>query len=69
MAKTDWELLAKSMREDALLSEAPDTIYEIMYQPSEEQKKMYFNAGRWAGGSKDYTARQANIQLQELGDA
>jgi hypothetical protein len=66
---TDWEMLAKGMREKALLSEAPDTIYEMVYQPSEEQKKMYFNAGRWAGGSRDYAARQAFMKLQELGDA
>jgi len=66
---TDWDQLAKRMRENALASETPDTIYETLYEPSEEQKKLYFNAGRWAGGSRDYTARQAHIQLQGLGDA
>ena len=66
---TDWDQLAKRMRENALASEGPNTIYEVWYEPSEEQKKLYFNAGRWAGGSRDYIARQAHIQLQELGDA
>ena len=66
---TDWDQLAKRMRENALASEGPRTIYEVRYEPSEEQKKLYFNAGRWAGGSRDYIARQAHIQLQELGDA
>ena len=64
----DWELLAKEMREAALRSSTADTIYEKIYEPSEEQKKLYFNAGRWAGGSRDYTAREAMIKLQEMGE-
>lgn len=28
-------------------------------QRIEEFKKLYFNAGRWAGGARDYPARQA----------
>ncbi len=67
--KTDWDQLAKRMRENALASETPDTIYQTLYEPSEEQKKLYFNAGRWAGGSRDYKARQAYMELQQLGDA
>ena len=64
-----WDELARQMRESALGKPEFEVLYEKVYEPSEEQKKLYFNAGRWAGGSRDYTARQAHIQLQELGDA
>lgn len=58
----DIELLAKSMRDRALaMSDIPEPkiIHERVYEPSEEQKKLYFNAGRWSAGAKDWTARQA----------
>lgn len=29
----------------------------------DEMKKLYFNAGRWAGGARDFTARQAYEQV------
>jgi hypothetical protein len=61
---TDWDQLAKRMRENALASEGPNTIYEVRYEPSEEQKKLYFNAGRWAGGSRDYTAGHTVISFE-----
>ena len=58
----DPELLAWTMREKAL--QEPDKpepliVVEQVYHPSEEQKKLYFNAGRWAGGARDYVAREA----------
>ena len=62
----DPELVAWSMRERAL--QEPDKaepliIYEQVHTPSEEQKKLYFNAGRWAGGARDWTARVAYKEL------
>jgi hypothetical protein len=32
----------------------------------EDLQKLYFNAGRWAGGSKDWQAREAHLELQSL---
>lgn len=58
----DPELLAWSMREQALVTPdktEPLIVVEQVYTPSEEQKKLYFNAGRWAGGARDWTARKA----------
>lgn len=68
----DRELLAKEMRERALLLESnPEytakdlqrkklkQAKEAQRQRVEEFKKLYFNAGRWAGGARDHIARQA----------
>lgn len=57
----DPEIVAWSMRERALQEEKtePLIVIEQVYTPSEEQKKLYFNAGRWAGGSRDWNARKA----------
>ena len=54
----DIELLARDTRLAALDG------YKILTGPEltelrEETKKLYFNAGRWAGGARDYTARKA----------
>ena len=78
----DVELLAKQMRESALLRGANPTLSQAelkgqtleiekrnQIERVEQMKKLYFNAGRWAGGARDHTAREAHIQLQELGDA
>jgi hypothetical protein len=64
--------LAKEMRERALLMTAnPDltakelqgNLLEIQRRNQlervENMKKLYFNAGRWAGGSRDHVAREA----------
>lgn len=62
----DPELLARSMRERALQEpeeSEPLIVYTQVYTPSEEQKKLYFNAGRWAGGARDWTARTAYKEL------
>lgn len=64
----DPEELARQMRERALASDAPEIVFEKVYEPSEEDKKLYFNAGRWAGGARDYVARQAYIRLAEKGE-
>ena len=60
------EELAKEMRLAALDG------YKILTGPellelSEDLQKLYFNAGRWAGGSRDYIARQAAQELKALG--
>lgn len=60
------EELARQMREWALeqpIEREPEpeplVVIRQVYNPSEEQKKLYFNAGRWAGGARDWTARKA----------
>ena len=65
---TDPEELARQMREQAEKISEPYVIYETIYQPDEEQKKLYFNAGRWAGGARDWTARKAFEKLAQLGE-
>ena len=65
--------LAKLMRERALLIEGDEQLDErslrefaqvrVAKQKKlarvEEIKKLYFNAGRWVGGARDFTARKA----------
>jgi hypothetical protein len=64
--------LAKEMRERALLmtsnpdltaKELQGNLLEIQKRNQLERvdnmKKLYFNAGRWAGGSRDHVAREA----------
>jgi hypothetical protein len=79
----DMELLAKKMRDRAIALEITDTspravrksaklpkpVYMSVEERIEELKKLYFNAGRWAGGSKDYVARQAHLALEKLDNA
>ncbi len=71
----DIELLAKKMREEALASESYWTrkVEEMKAererleqerrvkeeQDLEELKKLFFNAGRYAGGARDKTAIEA----------
>lgn len=54
------------MREEALLK--TESSYERVERAKQERakqealdslKKIYFNAGRWAGGARDQTARKA----------
>ena len=59
------EELARDMRIAALDG------YKILTGPEllelrEDLQKLYFNAGRWAGGSKDWQAREAHLELQSL---
>lgn len=74
----DIEQLARSMRERALLIDSDDSLHEgslrnhahlqALKQSKlarvEELKKLYFNAGRWVGGARDWTAREAFEQMQ-----
>lgn len=60
----DIEELAKRMRDRALAIEATEkkeseSIRLARQQRLENLKKVYFNAGRWAGGARDKTAKEA----------
>lgn len=75
------ELLAKQMRERAIRIEIeestgkiqrksrqlPKPEYKSVNDRIEELKKLYFNAGRWSGGSRDHNARMAFEQIQKMG--
>ncbi len=78
----DIELLAKKMREEALASESYWTrkVEEMKAererleqerrvkeeQDLEELKKLFFNAGRYAGGARDKTAIEAYKKVSLL---
>lgn len=78
MLSMDIEQLARTMRERALLIEGDESLDEgslrdfsevklakhNKLQRVEELKKLYFNAGRWVGGARDYSARQAYSQMK-----
>lgn len=68
----DIELVAREMRERALLIEGDSSLTlkdlqgiklkqakEKKLAQVEAMKKLYFNAGRWAGGARDHIAREA----------
>lgn len=70
------EKLAKEMRERALLMQGDPELNgrdlrniklkwakEAKLAQVEAFKKLYFNAGRWAGGARDHTAREAFEQV------
>lgn len=72
--------LARWMRERALLIEGNERLDESSLRDFaevqverekkirklEELKKLYFNAGRWVGGARDFSARQAFETMQSL---
>ena len=68
----DIELLAKKMREHALTLEAEMEDKEL-YERKRKQdqldalKKLYFNAGRYAGGARDKLAKEC-FQRVSLGE-
>lgn len=76
----DIELVAKKMRDRAIRIELeesggkarrksrqlPQVEYKSVEDRIEELKKLYFNAGRWAGGARDHTARVAAEQVESL---
>jgi hypothetical protein len=78
----DIELVAKQMRDRAIKIElalsgpearrkskqlhAPE--YKSVDERLEELKKLYFNAGRWAGGARDHIARIAAEQVEALNE-
>lgn len=73
MKAEQTEKLMRSMRERALRIEAEEKSGEIVRKAEahtrkvrdankkklERLTKLYFDAGRWAGGAKDHVARQA----------
>lgn len=74
------EELAKWMRERALLIEGNESLNETSLRDFakvqaekekkirrlEELKKLYFNAGRWVGGARDHSAREAFYKMHAL---
>lgn len=72
----DLEYLAREMRERALLLENNPQLAtekagskklkaakQEQIRKLEELKKLYFNAGRWAGGARDHIAREAFLKV------
>lgn len=64
------ERLLRDMRDRAVLIESNEKLRDLnraeleavkerSIQRLEDLKKLYFNAGRWAGGARDWTAREA----------
>jgi hypothetical protein len=69
----DIEALAEKMRRRAMKIEDEEVrkiTNEMLMRKAEENKRLdelrslYFNAGRWAGGSRDRVARRAFEELQ-----
>ena len=58
------EKLARDMRIAALDGYKILTGSELL-ELREDLQKLYFNAGRWAGGARDYNARQAFVTMRE----
>ena len=72
--------LAKWMRERALLIEGNEQLDESSLRNFaevqverekkirrlEELKKLYFNAGRWVGGARDHSAREAFHRMRAI---
>lgn len=68
----DIELLAKKMREHALRIEAEEEKEDLSERKRRQDqldalKKLYFNAGRWAGGARDKNAREAFQKISLIG--
>jgi 5-methylcytosine-specific restriction endonuclease McrA len=77
--RMDINLLAKEMRDRALLIEGDESLDETSLrsfavvnqerqkkrQRLEDMKKLYFNAGRWVGGARDQSARESFIRMRE----
>jgi len=60
----DIEKLARKMRERALSIEAREEEKDLSERKRNQDqldamKKLYFHAGRWAGGARDRTAKAA----------
>ena len=57
------ELIARDLRGRALEASG----YKVLTDQdrtdiSQQLKQLYFHAGRWSGGARDYTARQAYLE-------
>lgn len=61
------ELVAKEMRELALLVQGYQVVTDKQkLELVEDYKQIYFHAGRWVGGARDYTSRLAFEKYNEL---
>jgi hypothetical protein len=65
----DIEQLARKMREHALRIEAEEEKIDLSERKQRQDqldaiKKLYFNAGRWAGGARDRRAKEAFQKIQ-----
>ena len=66
------EELARKMREHALRIEAEEEKVDLSERKRRQDqldaiKKLYFNAGRWAGGARDRVAKDAFEKIQVMG--
>ena len=77
------EELARKMREEALAKESDwfrkveemkkeraaleEKIRKEREQKTEQMKRLYFNAGRWAGGARDKKAKEAFEVVRLIG--
>ncbi len=65
----DIEQLARKLREHALRIEAEQEKIDLSERKQRQDqldaiKKLYFNAGRWAGGARDRRAKEAFQKIQ-----
>jgi hypothetical protein len=68
----DIEELAKKMREHAIRVEREEEQVDLSERKRRQDqldaiKKLYFNAGRWAGGARDRVAKDAFEKIQVMG--
>jgi len=68
----DIEQLALKMHEHALRIEAEEEKEDLSERKRRQDqldalKKLYFNAGRWAGGARDKNAREAFQKISLVG--
>lgn len=56
------ELIARDLRGRALEASGYKVVTDRdKLDLTQELKQLYFHAGRWVGGARDYTARQAYV--------
>ena len=63
------EKILRSMRERALtIEDLPAGVEAHKSAPVDLEpiKKLYFHAGRWAGGARDWTARKAFEKMNQV---
>jgi hypothetical protein len=68
----DIEQLAMKMREHALRIEREEEKEDLSERKRQQDqldalKKLYFNAGRWAGGARDKNAKEAFQRISLVG--
>lgn len=63
--ETDWFRKVEEMKRER--RELEEKLRLERKQRAEQMKKLYFNAGRWAGGARDKTAKDAFEQVRLLG--